>query len=372
MEKIYVTKPYLPSKDKYEKFLDEIWEKQILTNNGPLSQRFSECLGEMIGNNNIALFCNGHQALEIALKSLQMPKGGEIITTPFTFASTTHAIINCGFKPVFCDIKMSNYTIDEEKIESLINENTVAILAVHVYGFPCNVDKIEEIANKYNLKVIYDAAHAFGVKYNGKSILNYGDVSMVSFHATKLFNTIEGGMTVSRDEDVCNIQKKIQNFGISNYQYEYIGTNAKMNEFQAAMGLATIDDLDKIVNKRKELVELYKKELDGLEGIITSEYEIPNISSNYAYFPIVIMPDEYGLTRDTTAEILENNMIYPRKYFYPLTSDMECYKEEYPYFSEYYLDNAHNVADNVLTLPLYYDLQEETVKEICKVLRRKK
>lgn len=362
----------MPSQEKYEKLLDKIWKSQILTNNGPLNQELVKHLCELIGSDNITTFCNGHQALEIAIKSLKMKKGGEIITTPFTFVSTTHAIINCGFKPVFCDIKMSNYTIDEDKIEALITEDTVAILGVHVYGFPCNVDKIQKIADKYNLKVIYDAAHAFGVTYNGESILKYGDASIVSFHATKLFNTIEGGMSVSRDHQTCGVQKTIQNFGIQNYEYDYIGTNAKMNEFQAAMGLATIDDLNKIILKRKSLIDLYKKELIDIPGIVVCNFGKPNITNNYAYFPIVVNPDEYGCTRDELATILEKNNIYPRKYFFPLTSDMKCYKDDYAYFGSYNLENAHYVSDNVLTLPLYYDLQDEVVKKIVDIIRRKK
>ncbi len=373
MEKIYVTKPYLPAQEKYEKFLSEIWETQILTNNGPLSQRFVTKLNQLIDHDKINVFCNGHQALEIALKSLEMKNGGEIITTPFTFVSTTHAIVNAGFKPVFCDIKMSDYTIDEEKIEDLITKDTVAILAVHVYGFPCNVDKIQQIADKYHLKVIYDAAHAFGVRYHGKSILSYGDVSIVSFHATKLFHTIEGGMSVSKDSDVFERQQKIQNFGITDYDsVDYIGTNAKMNEFEAAMGLATIDDLDMIINTRKNLIELYKEELSSIEGIITSEYDKDYVQSNYAYFPVFIDSTSYGLNRDQVKELLESHFIYPRKYFYPLTSDMNCYQKKYSYFSDYSLDSAHYASDNILTLPIYYGLEEENVKKICKVLRSKR
>ncbi len=373
MEKIYVTKPYLPSKEKFNEYLDEIWKTKILTNNGPLSQQLIEKLKMRIGNNNINLFCNGHQALEITLKSLNMKAGGEIITTPFTFVSTTHAIVNCGFKPVFCDIKMSNFTIDEDQIESLITEDTVAILAVHVYGFPCNVNKIQKIADKYHLKVIYDAAHAFGVKYNENSLLNYGDASIVSFHATKLFNTIEGGMSVSKNYDIYDRQKRIENFGITDYDcVNYIGTNAKMNEFQAAMGLSTIDDLDDIINRRKKIVEMYKEELSNVKGIIMANYEIENTLCNYAYFPIVILQKEYGLTRDETKQLLENHYIYPRKYFYPITSDLDCYKQDYSYFQKYELDNARFVSNNVLTLPLYYDLEEENVKKICKILRSKK
>lgn len=373
MKKIYVTKPYLPSKEKYIKYIEQIWDNGILTNYGPLYTKLSKKIEKLINNDNINLYCNGHQALEILIKSLEMPLGGEIITTPFTFISTTHAIVNCGYEPVFCDIKMSDYTIDEDKIEELISEKTVAILAVHVYGFPCNLEKIEKIAKKYKLKVIYDAAHAFGVSYKGNNILNYGDISMSSFHATKLFNTIEGGITVSASKELCEKQKKIQNFGIAGYDdVELVGTNAKMSEFNAAMGLATIGDLKKIIRKRKKLVNLYKKYLDKIDGITTYSFNDSNIEYNYAYFPIVIDENVYGLSRDKVKELLESYGIFPRKYFYPLTCDMTCYKESNFSFLEYNVDNARYVSNNVLTLPLYCELEEEVVEKICDILRRKK
>lgn len=372
MKKIYVTKPYLPKKEKYLKYINEIWDNSILTNYGPLYEKLNKKLSKIINNNNINLYCNGHQALETLIKSLDLPIGGEIITTPFTFVSTTHAIVNCGYNPVFCDIKMSDYTIDEEKIEKLITKKTVAILGVHVYGFPCNVDRIEKIAKKYNLKVIYDSAHAFGVSYNDINILNYGDASMCSFHATKLFNTIEGGITVNKTAELSLKQRKMQNFGISGYDdVELIGTNAKMNEFCAAMGLATISDFKKIVKKRKKLVELYKKNLDSLQGIKVFSFDNDKVDFNYAYFPIVINEDEYGLSRDQVKKILEDNNIFPRKYFYPLTCDLLCYREKFPYFVNSDVENARKISNNILTLPLYYELDEKTVNKICDILRRK-
>lgn len=372
MSKIYVTRPYLPSKAKYKKLVDQIFENQILTNKGPLHNQLISELNEKMGISNINLFVNGHQALEIAIKSLNLAPGGEVITTPFTFVSTTHAIINCGLKPVFCDIKETDYTIDENKIEALITKNTVAILGVHVYGNPCNVEAIEKIAKKHNLKVIYDAAHAFGVKYKNKSILDYGDVSMVSFHATKVFNTIEGGLTSTRDQEAFEIQGKLQNFGIYNYKYEYIGTNAKMNEFQAAMGLASIDDFAKIVKRRKHIINLYIRELKQCDGIKLQNYKLNNVDHNYAYFPIVVVPEKYGLNRDELSEILEENDIYPRKYFYPLTSEMECYFDLFPEFRQYEVPVAKKIAERVLTLPLYYDLKDEEVEKICSIIRSKR
>lgn len=370
METIYVTKPYLPSIDDYYKYLIRIWESNILTNKGPLHVEFKERLAAIIDSKNINLFCNGHSALEIAIKSLEMEKG-EIITTPFTFVSTTHAIVNTGNTPVFCDIKPEDMTIDEDKIEELITDRTIAILPVHVYGFPCNVDAIERIANKHGLRVIYDAAHAFGVFVNGQNILKYGDISMVSFHATKLFNTIEGGMTVSRDSEIAHKQELLQNFGIASYEdVELIGSNAKMNEFSAAMGLATIDDLGKIIERRQQITYAYAENLSEVKGIRMFLKPKGEVSPNYAYLPILIDPSEYGETRDELAERLMTNNIFARKYFYPLTCDMKCYRKSHPWFSQSDTPIARYTAENILTLPIYYDMTNEQVKKICKVIKR--
>lgn len=371
-KKIYVTKPYLPELEIFEKYLEKIWENGILTNKGPLYLEFKKKLSELIKNDNINLFCNGHNALECALKSLNMKQGGEIITTPFTFVSTTHAIINSGFKPVFCDIKEDNMTIDENQIEKLITKNTVAILPVHVYGFPCNIEKIDEIAKKYNLKVIYDAAHAFGVEMNNNSILNAGDISMVSFHATKIFHTIEGGMTVSKEKLIAEKQEILQNFGISGYEnVSLIGGNSKMNEFCAAMGLSIIDEIDKIIEKRKYLATIYKNQLSQIEGIKCFCDDVPNVRQNYAYFPILINEKKYGKTRNEIYLELMDKNIFSRKYFYPLTSDMECYRELFPEFYESNLPIARYIADRILTLPMYYELQEEDVNRVCKILEKR-
>jgi len=371
-KKIYVTKPYLPELETFEKYLERIWANGILTNKGPLYLEFLKKLSELFKNDNINLFCNGHNALECALKSLDMKPNGEIITTPFTFVSTTHAIVNSGFKPVFCDIKEDNLTIDEDKIEDLITENTVAILPVHVYGFPCNTKKIEEIAKKHNLKVIYDAAHAFGVEVGGESILNEGDISMVSFHATKLFHTIEGGMTLSKSPEIAKKQEMLQNFGISGYEsVSLIGGNSKMNEFCAAMGLSAIDEIDKIIEKRKYVAEKYTDLLSDVEGIRLFPEQQEDVKSNYAYYPIVIDENEYGKTRDNLYLELMDNNIFARKYFYPLTSDMDCYKEPYPEFATCNLPVARYTADRVLTLPMYYDIKDEDIERVCKVLRKK-
>jgi len=364
MKNIYVTKPFLPSLDEFNVQLKKIWDIGILTNNGPLHEEFKEKLSIMCSS-NISLFANGHMALETAIKAMEFPIGSEIITTPFTFVSTTHAIINNGLIPVFCDIKLTDYTIDESKIESLITDKTCAILAVHVYGHPCNVEKIEEIAKKNNLKVIYDAAHAFDVEINNESLLKHGDVSMVSFHATKLFHTIEGGMLACNDNEMIRKINIMKNFGITGPEtVEFIGINAKMNEIQAAMGLTLLPHLEEIVNKRCQLYNLYKKELFEIEGI--KLVELPNnIKYNYAYLPILIN-EKYSLNRDELCKLLEQNNIYSRKYFSPCTNEFECYKGKYKNDN---LKNSEYVSKRIITLPLYPDLSIEDVEKICSVIR---
>lgn len=366
MNKIYVTKPFLPSLDEYTIYLKQIWENGILTNCGPLHENFKGILSEKY-NTNVSLFTNGHLALESAIKALDLPKDGEVITTPFTFVSTTHAIVNNGLTPVFCDIKLDDYTIDENKIEDLITDKTSAIVAVHVYGYPCNVAKIEEIAKKHNLKVIYDSAHAFNVKLNGKSILEYGDLSMVSFHATKIFHTIEGGMVASKDVELIQKIDKIKNFGITGPEtVELTGTNAKMNEFQAAMGLCVLPHLEDIIEKRKNLYNLYKSLLLDVKGI-TFVKLADNVNYNYAYLPIIINDDDYGLNRDDLSDMLASNEIYSRKYFSPCVNEFECYSGKY---NEENLQNSNYVSKRILTLPLYPDLAAEDVERICKIIKR--
>jgi len=265
---IMVTKSFLPPIEEYNKQIEKIWKTNWLTNLGPLHEGFKEKLKNYLLLNNISLFVNGHQALEIAIKCLNLKKGGEIITTPFTFASTTHAITNTGFKPVFCDIEMDHYNMDANKIEKLITENTVAIMPVHVFGNPCDVEKIQEIADKYNLKVIYDAAHTFGVKIDEKGIGSFGDLSMFSLHATKVFNSIEGGVLSFRDPSLKRKILNLKNFGIEGPESVVdIAGNAKMNEFQAAMGLVNLRYVEEEIKKRKLLVENYKRELLKIEGI---------------------------------------------------------------------------------------------------------
>ena len=363
MKEIYVTKPFLPPFEEYVKEIKNIWESNILTNGGPEYKAFVKKLGEYLGIENISLFTNGHLALEMAIKAMGLK--GEVITTPFTFISTTHAIVNNNLKPVFCDIKMDDYTMDESKIESLITKDTCAILPVHVYGYPCNMEEIERIAKKHNLTVIYDAAHAFGVEVGGQSIFNYGDLSMCSFHATKVFNTIEGGLVSGLDKKLIEKVELLKNYGITSPEtIDEIGINGKMSEFQAAMGIVSLNYISDIINKRKEITLKYREALSKVQGITMYE-EKDNIKYNYAYMPILI-EDNYGLTRNELYEILMQNNVFSRKYFYPLTNMVKCYKDE---FSNAELPNAEYVSERILTLPLYPDLTMEEVEKITDIIK---
>ena len=362
-KKIMVTKSFLPPYEEYCKEIKSIWDNHWLTNMGPKHEKLKREIIKYLGVKNVSLYTNGHLALETVINGLKLT--GEVITTPFTFASTTHAIMRCGLKPIFCDIENNYFTMDYTKIESLITEKTSAILPVHVYGNPCNVNEIEKIAKKYNLKVIYDAAHAFGVKRENKGIANFGDVSMFSLHATKVYNSIEGGLLAYENDSYSELFRLQKNFGISGQESVIeIGGNAKMNEFQATMGILNLKYLDNEILKRKKLVERYRKNLATIEGIKYLE-DMENIEHNYAYFPIVINEKNYGKTRDEVFEKLQEYNIFTRKYFFPLVTDFECYKEQYKTVS---LPNSKYISDRVLTLPLYSDLLLDEVDYICKVL----
>ncbi len=362
-EKILVTRSSMPTFEEYCEEIKELWDSHWLTNMGVKHQELEKKIKEYLVCSNINLFTNGHLALECILSAFDLEKGSEVITTPFTFASTTHAIVRCGLKPVFCDINSEDYTMDVEKIEDLITEKTSAIVPVHVYGNLCNVEEIEEIAKKYNLKVIYDAAHAFGVEKNNIGVANLGDASMFSFHATKVFNTIEGGAVTYKEEYLNKKINDIKNFGITGPEsVEYIGGNAKMSEFQAAMGLCNLRYVDIEIEKRKKIVERYRENLKNINGIkLVKEGE--NIKSNYAYFPVVF--DNYKYTRDEIFQKLEKENIIARKYFYPLINDFNCYKSEY---NSTDTPIAKYIANRVLTLPLYADLELEVVDKICKII----
>lgn len=365
MSNILVTRSSMPSLDEYVDEIRDIWDSHWLTNMGVKHQELQKELENYFSVPHVALYTNGHLALENAIAALSLPKGGEVITTPFTFASTTHAIVRNGLVPVFCDVKEDDYTIDTKKMEELITDQTVAIVPVHVYGNMCDVEEIDRIAKKYGLKVIYDAAHAFGVKYKGVSSACFGDASMFSFHATKVFNTIEGGCVCFKDDSRVQLLNDMKNFGIHGPEsVEYVGGNAKMNEFQAAMGLCNLRHLDEEIGKRKKVVERYRERLEGVEGIKLSDIQ-KDVESNYAYFPVVF--DGYKYTRNEVFEKLAEVGIGARKYFYPLTNSFECYRN-YPTAGTEKTPVAQHMALRVLTLPLYADLSLEDVDRICDVI----
>lgn len=362
MNKILVTQSSMPSFEEYCDEIKSIWDTKWLTNNGEKHSLLEKKLEDYLNIDNVTLFTNGHLALYSAIRAMNLT--GEVITTPFTFASTTHAIVQNGLTPVFCDIREDNYTIDGDKIENLITEKTSAIVAVHVYGSVCDVEKIEKIAQKHNLKLIYDAAHAFGVEYKNKPIARYGDMSMFSFHATKVFNTIEGGALAYNDSKLLKKLEQFKNFGIVDSEHvSMAGINSKMNEFQAAMGLCNLRHIDEEIAKRKKVSEHYDKRLKDVKGIklISRDKET---KYNYAYYPIVILED-YKFSRDGLYMLLSENGIFSRKYFYPLTCDFECYKDKYKSNN---LPIARDIASRVLTLPLYADLPIEDVDRICDLI----
>lgn len=363
MNKILVTQSSMPSIDEYTNEIKDIWESKWLTNSGAKHQKLQEELCKYLGINNVSLFCNGHLALLTALNVLNLK--GEVITTPFTFASTTHAIVQAGLKPVFCDIDPDTYTIDSKKIEALITPRTSAIVGVHVYGNPCNVMEIDKIAKKYNLKVIYDAAHAFGVELDGKGIGNFGDISMFSFHATKVFNTIEGGGLTYNNSTLSDRINSFKNFGITSPEtVEECGINAKMNEFCAAMGLCNIRHVDTEIAKRKTVYDRYVYNLKNIDGIKLISFA-QNVKPNYAYFPVIFDKTKFGKSRDEVMQLLADNNIFSRKYFYPLINDFDCYKDEYDSNDT---PIAKEISQNVLTLPMYADLSMEDVDRICKII----
>lgn len=363
--KMQVTKPLLPPIEEFVDKIKGIWERDWLTNNGPLYKELEDDLKKYLKVNNATLFTNGHLALDIAIKALGLT--GEVITTPFTFASTTHAIVMNNLKPVFCDINLKDLTIDVDKIEDLITDKTSAIIPVHVFGYPCNVTKIEEIAKKHNLKVIYDAAHVFGVEVNGKGIGSFGDISMFSLHATKVYNSIEGGVLTYNNEDYKKKLGMFKNFGINGKEsVEVVGLNAKMNEFQAAMGLCNLKYIDDQIKKRQIIVNRYRELLSEIDGISYLE-DMEGVRHNYSYFPIIINETIARINRDELCEKMQEYNIFTRKYFYPLITDFDCYKGKY---NDSNISNAKYVSENILTLPIYGELKIEDVDNIVEVIRK--
>ncbi|WP_455529180.1 DegT/DnrJ/EryC1/StrS family aminotransferase [Ruminococcus sp.] len=364
-DKILVTRSSMPDYEEYCEEIKGLWDSHWLTNMGAKHKELQAELEKYLDVPHAVLYTNGHLALENALAAMNFPKNGEVITTPFTFASTTHAIVRNGLVPVFCDIDPVDYTIDVTKIEALITDKTCAIVPVHVYGNICRVEEIQRIADKYGLKVIYDAAHAFGVKYKGVSSACFGDASMFSFHATKVFNTIEGGAVCFKKDHLVQLLNDMKNFGIHGPEtVEFVGGNAKMNEFQAAMGICNLRHLDREIEKRRIVMERYRERLSGTEGITLCPL-LDDVEPNYAYCPVVFEPTLFGSTRNEVCAALADNGTAARNYFYPLTNTFDCFHGAYD------INNtpvALHISKRVLTLPLYADLSIEDVDRICDVV----
>lgn len=361
--KILVTRSSMPDFKEYCEEIKELWDSRWLTNMGVKHKALQAELTRYLGVGNVDLLTNGHMALELSMQALNLQ--GEVITTPFTFASTTHAIVRNGLQPVFCDVRADDFTIDTDKIEELITDKTCAIVPVHVYGNVCNVEEIERIAKKYSLKVIYDAAHTFGVRYKGKGIGSFGDVSCFSFHATKVFNTIEGGAVCFKEKEFGETIYNLKNFGIRGPErVESVGANAKMNEFCAAMGLCNLRHIEEEIAKRKAVTERYRARLCGVDGIQLNPVQA-DVTPNYAYFPVIFDEKAFGSTRNDVFDALAVKGIGARKYFYPLTNTFECFHGKYDVART---PVALHLSKRVLTLPLYADLKAEEVDEICDVI----
>jgi dTDP-4-amino-4,6-dideoxygalactose transaminase len=361
---IYVTRPFLPPLEEFANGLGEIWENRWLTNNGPILGRFTQELCNYFESDNVCLFNNGTLALQIALQGMGI--SGEVITTPFSFVATTHALFWNKIRPVFVDIEPDYYTIDPEKVEAAITPWTTAILAVHVYGYPCKVNALADIARRHNLKLIYDAAHVFGVKLGNKSLAHFGDLSMFSFHATKAFHSIEGGLLVFKESGLKGIFDYLKNFGFKNEEEVVMpGTNAKMNEMQALMGIQVLKYLDEIIKKRARITEIYRQRLKDVPGIHFAPSLSLDIRYNHVYMPIEVDKKEFGMSRDELYEELKKYNVYSRRYFYPLICDYACYRSvsiKDP------LTVARRVVERILTLPIYDSLEASKVEGICEII----
>lgn len=368
MRNLYVTQSSMPTYEEYIEAIKPLWESHWLTNMGTYHKQLETELQTYLDVPGLSLMVNGHMALELAIQSFGFPERSEVITTPFTFISTTHAIVRNHLKPVFCDVKEADGTMDESKIEELITERTVAIVPVHVYGNACNIDEIQRIADKYQLKVIYDAAHAFGVKYKGRGVGSYGDASIFSFHSTKVFHTIEGGAVTFSDRKIYEKLYNLKNFGIHGEELVTdIGANAKMNEFCAIMGLCNLKHMDEAFMNRRERYDYYKEHLTDVKGIRFFETN-QDATCNYAYFPILI-EDEYGCTRDELYDRLRGNGIHARKYFYPITADQACFRNQY---RDVDLHVARELSKRVLTIPFYEKVGWEDINCVLDEIRETK
>ena len=359
---ILVTKSSMPPFEEYIEEIRSLWDTHYLTNMGPKHQALQVKLKDYLGVQQVDLLTNGHMALELSIQAFRLT--GEVITTPFTFASTTQAIVRNGLEPVFCDVDPKDFTMDVTKIEELITDKTSAIIPVHVYGNVCNVEEIQRIAEKHQLKVIYDAAHCFGVRYKERGIGDFGDASCFSFHATKVFHTIEGGAVCFRDQDFGERLHALKNFGLRDGTTCELGANAKMNEFCAAMGLCNLRHIDGEIDKRRRIVERYRARLDGVRGLRLSPIQ-KDVSRNYAYFPVIFEEERFGADRDLVLQRLAEENIFARKYFYPLTSTFLCYENRY---DSSRTPIALRLSQQVLTLPLYADLGLTDVDRICDIV----
>ncbi|WP_125980753.1 DegT/DnrJ/EryC1/StrS family aminotransferase [Loigolactobacillus iwatensis] len=361
-KKILVTESTMPSLTEYIEEITDLWQSKWLTNEGVKVQKLTKQLKNYLEVDSLSLVTNGHTALELALAAFDL-HGGEVITTPFTFISTTNAICRAGLTPVFANIDPETFTLDPAKVEALITPRTKAILPVHIYGNACDVEAFADLATKYNLKLIYDGAHSFGTKYFGKSLGQFGDITTYSFHATKLFNTIEGGAIVANDEQIHNRLTQLKNFGLKNGEPVEIGLNGKMNEFSAAMGLCNLRQNDAMIEQRKMRYQYYYERLQNIPGIQLNPQQ-NGIESNAAYFP-VLFHDTFGCCRETIIDRLMKQNIFPRKYFYPLTSESPSIQNNYPIQAT---PIAHDYAQRVLTLPLYPNLEFEIIDQICQII----
>jgi dTDP-4-amino-4,6-dideoxygalactose transaminase len=365
-EKIYVTQPALPSLDDFRASLDQIWDNKILTNNGPFHQQFEKELADYLGVKYISVFANGTLALITALQALRIT--GEVITTPFSFVATTHSLWWNNIKPVFADIEPETFNLDPRKVEAAITPQTTAIMPVHVYGNPCDLDAYKKLADTYGLKIIYDAAHAFGVKTSGESVLNFGDLSILSFHATKTFNTIEGGAIVCNDQKTKERIDYLKNFGFADETTIIApGINAKMNELQAAYGLLQLKNVDDLIAKRKTIAERYRQQLKEINGI-SCLFDMQNIHHNYSYFPILVDKLDYGESRDSLYFHLQKHNIFGRRYFYPLISHFPIYRG----LTSSQPDNlpiAESIGQKVICLPIYPDLSIDIIDKICLIIK---
>jgi len=359
---ITVTSPLLPDLQEFSSYLQQIWDNRWITNNGSFHQQLEQALAEYLGVEYLSLFTNGTLPLITALQALGLTKG-EVITTPYSFVATTHSIWWNGLTPVFVDVEPTTGNIDPSKIEAAITPYTVAIMPVHVYGQPCDGERIDAIAKKHNLKVIYDAAHAFGVRKDGQSILNWGDISTLSFHATKVYGTIEGGALICHSSEMKYQIDNLKNFGFRGETTIVApGINGKMDEVRAAFGLLNLKQVDAAIDARQEVADQYRKVIDGIEGL-TYLPEFPNIRYNYGYFPIFVDEDKYGMSRDALYDKLKSQGILGRRYFYPLISTLNPYRE-YPSAISSNLPVATKMADQVLCLPMHHSLSKDDVKRV--------